>query len=255
MKTVLTKKDVLVAFITVVVALMILAVMCSAAQRQVKMMVCRSNLQKLGVAVSVYMNDYDDKFCWPYWWLHIDPPSKAADDGTPLFCMWHNEDIEPDGQLWPYLDSGDVLLCPFFDSLARGGMAEMHTDCTVAMEPQFGYSMNAYLGGGMSAIGYNYPGEVERLTDITRPPSEVLLFAEENLWVIQGVSLCTFNDSVLIVTWSPSDSLPFCDCIGSFHQTSPGDLNGGRANVVFVDGHVEAAEPEESFVLSWPHEY
>ena len=125
------------------------------------------------------------------------------------------------------------------------------------MKPLFSYSMNCYLGGGMSAVGYNYPGEVERTSDMGRSPSQVAFFGEESLWVIDGVNEVPFNDNVLVVTWNawPEPSEPyllFDDCLASFHKAGA-DRDSGVSNVVYVDGHVDIVRPLDSLNATWPH--
>lgn len=255
--------ELLVVIAIIALLLSIIIPSLKKAKEHAREIFCKNNLKQYGTACFMYRGDYDDKFPWVYYWLHIDPPAKAAADGTPLYCMWHNEDIEPDGQLWPYLEAGKINLCPVLDSLARSGKADDHVNCPVPMKPQFSYSMNSYLGAGMNEIGYNYSGDVVRANDITRSPAQVGMFGEESLWLIEAdpglgeafLNLATFNDNVLLIkpdSWTPFTSLPYADCLASFHKAGA-DKNSGTSNVVFVDGHVEMVKPIDSLNAMWPH--
>lgn len=135
------------------------------------------------------------------------------------------------------------------------------------MRPTFTYSMNSYLGGGQAVgLGYGpqYAGGVQKLSDIRRLPSQVAFFGEESMWIIKqadgsNLSGAQFNDNVLLVKGtgtafdppSGQDQRPYADCLGSFHKTSDPGRNFGKANVVFVDGHVELVEPVDSFNAAW----
>jgi prepilin-type N-terminal cleavage/methylation domain-containing protein/prepilin-type processing-associated H-X9-DG protein len=251
-KTGFTLIELLVVIAIIALLLAIIIPSLKKAKEAARELYCKNNLKQYGAAGFMYRGDFDDKFPWCYWWLHEDPPSKP-----PPACLWHNEDYEPDGQLWPYLEAGDINLCPVFNALARGGYAEAHVNCSVPMEPMFGYSMNCYLGYGMRVIGYNYPGEVERASDITRSHSQVAIFGEESLWVIEGINSVPFNDNVLVVTWDafPEPREPFVefdDCLASFHKAGA-DRDSGVSNVAFVDGHIEAVRPIDSLKVTWPH--
>jgi prepilin-type processing-associated H-X9-DG protein len=243
-KKILTKIDVLVSLVCILFLMFTLSSFARVSRKHAKFFICQNNLQQLGRAASIYLADNDYMFFDPFSWLYDEYCA------SPWACLWHNADCDFDGQLWQYLESDAVVLCPTFAQLAiEFGPDHQWHDETIPIEPQFGYSMNAYIGG---LSGYH--PDMDSLYDLKKAPSEVLLFTEENLWTIPGVSTHILNDTMLLVSLNPSNSLPFADCIGSFHKTLDGDLNSGVGNVVFVDGHVETAKPEESFILSWPNE-
>jgi prepilin-type processing-associated H-X9-DG protein len=124
------------------------------------------------------------------------------------------------------------------------------------MKPQFGYSMNSFLGG---YEGY-WP-DIKKESDIERGPSQVAYFGEESLWPIylkDGVTnlgIAPFNDNVLLVRRSVpalgGDPWPFADVLASFHKTNDPDRLYGKSNVVYVDGHVDLVAPVNSFDATW----
>ncbi len=73
-------------------------------------------------------------------------------------------------------------------------------------------------------------GGIYKLSEITRSKAEVFFFAEENMWARPG-NTNVLNDNALC-----PDAR---DWLGTFHGAKRGDWNGGTANAVFVDAHVE----------------
>jgi len=209
---------------------------------------CVSNLHQYGIAGTMYRDVNDGKFPYPWWWLHRDPASKPAG-------LWHNPDYPPDGQMWPYFPSEGCHLCPTFDALAQRNKSQIASGRNSVMKPQFGYSMNCYLGGSQKEIGWNYAQAITKESAMRRSASDVGFFTEENPIIVAGRNTAPFNDNVLLVSGSPNPenpSPPFADCVGSFHS-SGGDWTRGRANMVFVDGHVDSVHWEDSLRLTWPH--
>ena len=188
-------------------------------------MVCRANLRQYGIAHTIYLDDYEDKY--PQAWLSL------VKDETPVpgyerFCRWHDPRYPADGPFWPYLASEKVHLCPTFKVLAKsqGQNHPNHIESNPIV-PYYSYSMNAFLGTRL-LDGRN---AVEKRNQITRSKAEVFFFAEENMWTRPG---CTYvlNDNALC-----GDGR---DWFGTFHGAKRSDLNDGTCNVVFVDAHVES---------------
>jgi len=96
--------------------------------------------------------------------------------------------------------------------------------------------MNSYLGAkqgdpsGSCLVDSTGRRGVYTLGEITRSKDKVFVFAEENMWSRPG-NTNVLNDNALC-----PDSR---DWFGTFHGAKRNDWNGGTANAVFVDGHVE----------------
>ena len=218
-------------------------------KKQAQGIVCRSNLRQYGVATRIYLGANEGIFPDAFTWLFKDGVRG---------CEWHNasktliDNPELAGSLWPYLKDKDVHLCPLFNTIAR------QTGCTICrgrdfpVEPQYGYSMNGFLGTASFFVPAQYQNEIEnarRETNVKNQAS-VFIFSEENTWTIKDLSGDVFNDNNLIPSPGTSD-----DCFATFHDAPAGDLDSGFANAVFVDGHVDrvSAYPAgNTFKMSWP---
>ncbi len=245
---------VVISIIALLVAILMPAL--GKARAQAQMIVCQTNLKQYGIGMFMYLDDNDGKFPYPWWWLHEDPASK-----TPTACLWHNEAYKPDGQLWPYLKSEDVHMCPTaYKNIMR---AETHSghDPSVPLVPQFSYSMSSYLGGNQTEIGWNYANSVKKVSEVKRTLSEVGMIGEENLELIRdksGTAIHTamFNDNVMLI--SPrtladlkANPYPFADCIGAFHGKA-NSATEGKTNMIFLDSHVGTVRPIDSLNATFP---
>jgi prepilin-type processing-associated H-X9-DG protein len=229
-----TKKDIVVSFGCVVFLLVNLGLVGNIGRERAKIIVCQTNLKKLGQVQILYLNDNDDMYPNPLSSI-VEPEQPYF--GYPRYCRWHDSGYPPNGLLLPYITAEKILLCPTFNDLAKqfGGTHAGH-DASIPVEPQYSYSMNAWLGSRTVAIG----GGVLKSSEITRNKSEVFLFAEENFWMRPGCMLA-LNDTALC----PDGR----DWFGTFHNASQLGLNKGTVNAVFVDGHVQevrSALSEES---------
>ncbi|MBN1127267.1 MAG: prepilin-type N-terminal cleavage/methylation domain-containing protein [Sedimentisphaerales bacterium] len=257
---------VVIAIIGILLAIVVPAL--NKAKEAARELICKTHLRQYGVCGTLYLEDNGNKFPFPWCIIYDRPLLFFTEIEYPHH--WHDANHHPDenpGQLWPYLENKEINVCPVFDSLARSGRAEGHQNgCDgIAMEPQFTYSMNSYLGGGQKAYapeGPEYAGGVKKLSDVERTPAQVAFFGEESMWIIKqpdGTNLNSayFNDNVLLVKgtgdFMPSgqDQRPYADCLASFHKTSDLGRNFGKSNVVYLDGHIDQVEPINSFNATW----
>jgi len=245
--------------ILVVIAIIavLMAILTPALQRireQAKDMVCRSNLRQYGLAMHMYLEDYDSRFPEPSTCMVA---NKSPIPNYPIYCRWHDPSFPADGPLWQYIPAEKVNLCPSFKVLAKQiGVNHPYHDPRIPVIPFFGYAMNGFLG----RTKIDDDKGALTLLQITRSRAEVFLFSEENMWE-RGGDASVLNDNALM----PNGR----DWFGTFHSTSTGDLNGGSANAVFVDGHVQEVwsgfrEPYTDTSdlefgkfekYGWPHKY
>ena len=238
--------------VVIAIIALLMAILMPALQRvkrQARTIICRKNLSQYGLAARMYLDDFDGSFPYSFSWLYSD---RAGG------CRWHDKSKNltdnPDlaGELWPYLASKDIHLCPDFDVIARM-VGCRRCNGSTPIEPQYSYCMNSYLNGdAWGAVPSQFRTNMEniRTEAQVKNPSRVFFFSDENPWSIPGLSGAGVNDNNL-------RSTPPCntDCFATYHNTTTKDLDHGYANAVFVDAHVEqvSAYPAgNTFVLSWP---
>ena len=224
-------------------------------------MICKTNLHNYGIAGNLYLAENDERFTDPWQSLYDSCNGRCRGacsvEGhqtlpgeTQRMCRWHNAEFslesvpEFQGPFWSYLESEEVNLCPIFKKVGkqRGSEHPLHV-ASIPIDPQFGYSQNAYLG----YENKNPQWGVLKMSGV-RAPARTFYFAEENMWLIPGLSSAVLNDNALYVDYY---SMPD-DCFGTFHKIKGHDYDTGVSNVVFVDGSVGEARPEEGLKLSRP---
>ena len=236
-------------------------------------LICGTNLRSYGTALQAYAMDNSDKAPFMVSWLYsqktIDKRSVEYGDGTiPKECRWHEDTDAPDGSLWPYLSDEDVHMCPTFKRFAkRLGLdgcpnASEHSRVT-RFSPYYSYSMNYFLGfdwetfitipKDLDAGEIMFDKEISmKLSRVTRS-ANCFAFSEENLWPISAeewdgghggktYSSVLLNDNALWVNANKTSEgqTKAIDNIATYHKTHRSRVNDGSANLVFVDGHVEA---------------
>jgi prepilin-type processing-associated H-X9-DG protein len=218
------KRDIVVLILCAAFLISALGAVGESGRQRAKEAVCQANLRQLGDAMSLFLGDHDDCYPSPWTWL---VKTEAPELGYQRYCRWHDSRYPPDGPVWAYLAKEKIALCPTFAGLAKdsGTRHPLHR-ASVPVDPQYGYSMNVFLGS--KTVGFL--GGVVRSSEITRSKAEVFVFAEENMWQRPGCAN-VLNDTAL-----PGDGREW---FGTFHDAPPDDLNGGTVNVVFVDGHVQ----------------
>lgn len=253
------------------------------AKQQAERLVCKTNLHQYGIASHLYLVENDDRFPDPWQNLYNSCQGRSGHEpgscanpvhqsflGEPpdRYCRWHNAkyDLEshPEyaGQLWDYLQSAKVNLCPTFRRVSkeRGAEHPGHNP-DIPIEPQFGYSQNAYLGNPYKGSPF-YIGIMK--TSQVRTPFRTFFFAEENMWAInttieggnysENLSKAVLNDTALLPRVYPESEFDFADCFATFHCPPSGDYNEGTGSAVMLDGSVTSVQPQEqgTFKMAWP---
>lgn len=130
----------------------------------------------------------------------------------------------------------------------------------------YSYAMNYFLGMDWeTGLKITHATVYERqlslkLSRVTRP-NQCFAFSEENLWAIntgtgyrENYSAAKLNDNALWL--SPREGF-YTDNIATYHNVNVTKKDEGKANLVFVDGHVETMRglPEEEGYLKYGKPY
>jgi len=228
--------------VVIAIIALLMGILLPALQRvkkQTRFIICRANLQQYGIAGRMYLSDNDESFPDAQRWLY--------DIGNEVIvpCRWHDASVKANGLMWSYLADMDVHMCPEFYvlSLSIGANHPQH-DPKIPIDPQFSYSMNAFLG----FRGFGNEREIVSKSTEVKNPSEVIFFSEENCWTIPGISNLALNNNILYIR----DGNNPWNSIATYHKTKSNDLNSGVANIVFVDGSVGTGLAKDSYDLAYP---
>ena len=248
-----TLVELLVVIAIIAVLLSIMLPSLTKAREAVRNVKCQSNLKQYGLAMKMYLDDNNHRF--PTYNIWLKSTSGLFKTGD-----------KPDGVFWPYISSASIHLCPSFRSVLSS--ADLGASDVNYEDLRGNYSMNSYIGnsGNIWSSWLGAAKGVTSETDVSRP-SGVFTFAEENPWFIPGYSTYPLNDLFFTV----GNATRLIDNFATFHsppnrghdlRTAVGQtsgLNAGRANLVFVDGHVDAVpratnagQLENNFWLAWP---
>jgi general secretion pathway protein G len=193
---------VVIAIVTLLAALLF-SVFASVREKG-RSIVCLSNLRQIGMAVSLYSNDYDDLFPWG---IDSVDQNSAGWVGSPYETTVHNMP-RVDQVLAPYISSKQIWRCPSDSGFSAldSGFSDLDTIIMSAAPTQF----NQY---GMS---YGYRTE--------------LALTGQKISTLSGVETAPPYSAV-----GPSDVNVFFDDCGYWHGY--GVDSGRRYNVVMADGH------------------
>jgi len=216
--------------VVIAIIALLMGILMPALQRvreQARAVNCRANLRQYGIAMYMYLDDNESKFCDPVTCM---VRNQEPEPNYSRYCRWHDPRYPADGPMWKYIPEDKVNLCPTFRGISKSeGVNHPGHDPMIPVDPYFSYSMNGFLG---RAKIDNDKGATS-LGKITRRQADVFLFAEENMWARAGDE-SVLNDGALM----PNGR----DWFGTFHRTNAfngAKRNLGTCNVVFVDGHVD----------------
>ena len=226
---------VVIAIIALLLAILVPAL--GAAKGRAREVVCRSNLRQLVLANVGYTSGNDDRYV---------PAARdmwSSDPAKRNLSRWHGvrgslaDPFDPlKGPLAGYLGDGRVKECPekvkFVKSATWSGSFEKGGG-------GYGYNMT-YLG---SILWRTQDSSDERSYQVTTRssrvmrPSETLMFADCAMSPQDGV----------VIEYSFAEPLFITDC-GMVSKTSPSIhfRHGGRADVGWVDGHIDSRQMVES---------
>jgi prepilin-type processing-associated H-X9-DG protein len=160
----------------------------------------------------------------------------------------------------------DVHMCPTFKNFAMAGGLDIcpnklkhstsRSGAKMPFNPRYSYSMNRWLGLYCPGIYFTAVDSPEynrlmapmpslKLSNVKRT-SQCFAFSEENLWPIEHIAsdrINKYSSYPLAKTdlWLYANKENQTEAMSNFatyHGVSAGKRNEGKANVLFVDGHV-----------------
>ena len=247
--------ELLVVIAIIALLMSVLVPSLNKAKESARVIICMNNIRNIGLAGSMYLDDNAGVYPHPSWAVY------SRESSTPEYpqkCHWHNANLEPDGPFWPYLAAKNIHLCPTFLRVAKrfGCNHSLHNPA-IPIEPQITYAMNGYLSPGDpyhpqgTDLVKAHPGLQMPKSTSVKSPSQILFWAEENLWFIHTTQKVgrlgdldpldelNVGTSVLDDTFFRALKGGTGSYIATFHKAPGGNLNKGVSNVLFVDGHVE----------------
>jgi prepilin-type N-terminal cleavage/methylation domain-containing protein/prepilin-type processing-associated H-X9-DG protein len=250
------------------------------AREKARTIYCAHNLKNYGPALYMYAESNNDKAPFSFSWLYsmktiLDSDKKR--DGCPQECRWHYDKDPPNGTLWPYIKNLKAHLCPTFEIYAKTAKClNLKHRANLPYKPTYSYSMNRWLGMYCPAI-YNV-GEKEQAALLDHEPSLTLsqvkrtaqcfAFSEENMWIIpdtdhgipprpgDGDKLYSMapigkNDLWLYANSSEVGKKMAYSNFATYHGVSTSKRNEGKANVLFVDGHLSLTKGLAGYDAYW----
>ena len=251
--------ELLVVIAIIALLLSIIMPALNKVKEQAKFIMCKSNLHNYGLVLTMYTSE--NRGSMPYPWESIYNQMGIYPVESQRYCRWHNENVdltryaaEYGGPLWPYIEEKGVNLCPAFKSISRthGAGHPQHVPNVPGSEivPQFGYSMNGFLGIDPNPTPRDF--YVSKISNV-RGPATVFFFAEENMWRNQYTNT-VLNDNALISQWDNNNpnTTTFVDAFATFHKAKDAEMNEGVSNAVMADGHVQQVDVKNTHKLAWP---
>ncbi len=198
MKKAFTLIELLVVIAIIAILAAILFPVFAQAKASAKATACMSNQRNLGLAMHLYVQDYDDTFCLA-----------AYADGGGLPIHWHD-------MLEPYTKNKDVWLCP-------GSSVPPTDESTGNITTHFGY--NASYLTNLETDFSNIGDQSAVPTSSVQQPADTVLFSTAKSSVVG--SWCGQDGKYML---APSDA--DADCWGR-----PDLTFSSKATIFWVDGH------------------
>jgi prepilin-type N-terminal cleavage/methylation domain-containing protein/prepilin-type processing-associated H-X9-DG protein len=272
--------ELLVVIAVIAVLMAILMPALGKAKNLAQGIACKGNMKNYTLAVSMYCDDNDGKFCEPSKCYFSQSERYPIENGLSSYIhvRWCNGNLdlkshpEYGGNLFKYLGSAKAFICPTYKSAAVRHSEDHFYQADAAnlknYEPWYNYTMNAYLGSSNSGIAKTV---VKKIMQV-KQPARTFSFCEESAYVDTAYNISGLNDTFMvpgddsmIQSWmaaagnnpfevkpGPGTTPTFWDVIAGYHNAPTGDLLNGRGNCAFLDGHVEAHFRSETFGLAYP---
>jgi prepilin-type N-terminal cleavage/methylation domain-containing protein len=200
--------ELLVVIAIIAILMGILMPALKKAKNQAQSAACQGNLKNFTLAVNMYAQDNDDRFCHPGSCYFAQLDAYPGETGG-RWKRWCNGDLylrdhpEYASEFFRYLAETRALICPTFERLAKS--TRFHSDFADESDgvanylPWYNYSMNAYLGQKEGNWG------VLKTTNV-KNAAQTFTFADEGCLVKPGYFKQGLNDTALYPVWPTSDA-------------------------------------------------
>jgi prepilin-type N-terminal cleavage/methylation domain-containing protein/prepilin-type processing-associated H-X9-DG protein len=272
--------ELLVVIAVIAVLLAVLMPALGKAKNLAQGIACKGNMKNYTLAVAMYCDDNDGKFCEPAKCYFSQSTAYPVESGLSSYIhvRWCNGNVdlkshpEYGGNLFRYLGSAKAFICPTYKSIAVRNSDDHFFQADAAnlknYEPWYNYTMNAYLGSTADELKNT---AVKKIMQVKKPAT-TYSFGEESAYVDTQYNVSGLNDTymipgndTMIKSWlaaagnnpwnvqpGPGTTPTFYDVIAGYHNAPTGDLLKGRGNCAFLDGHVDAHARAETFGLAYP---
>lgn len=206
----------LIELLVVIAIIAILAAMLLPALQKAKakalQAVCMNNLKQIGIGFALYVQDYDGYY----------PPSRANSWNNQMPSYFLNKYIEPiKSGSYKSVQAVNVWWDP-------ADTYRLNKNNTYGAQPSQSYGANYYIGWYQGDSWLNH-GMFEKVSPSTNT-SSIIFMADS--WTVSGAQV-TFSEN----------SWPFKSSANSQITRGVDFRHAGRANVLFLDGHVQSFAP------------
>ncbi len=217
---------VVVAIIAVLVAMLLPAL--NAAREKARQTACSSNLRQIGVAMTMYQNEYNDFFA----------PTHLMNNPTPSWAWgstgWHQLFVKLQLTQWT------IFMCPAGWNYNTSSWRHSASDPSQTYYQKFiNYGYNMFYVGGFpdEPVGYPFSRTPARTNDITQP-SDTIMMAD---------------------TWNVGNNSPFYIVVNYFSTYSGYGVawpyHSTGLNILWTDGHtsdVTMKDPIAEYPVALP---
>jgi len=203
--------ELLVVIAVIAVLLAIIMPALGKAKNLAQGIACKGNMKNYTIAVAMYCDDNDGKFCEPATCYFSQSTAFPVESGLSSYIhvRWCNGNIDlkshPQygGHLFKYLANAKAFICPTYKTIAVRQSEDHFYQADAAnlknYEPWYNYTMNAYLGprrvGGadhaLKEIRVDRIGQVKN-------PATTFSFCEESAYVDTRYNISGLNDTYMI---------------------------------------------------------
>lgn len=172
---------------------------------------CQSNLKQIGTAISMYNQDYDNRYVI------------VRSATTNPFSDWRMS-------LYPYTKNVGIYLCPSNNSNNQNKYGGDCQTTTPTVQVYMSYGWATTNGNNPPSDGFSYgAGAGGPLESVLERPAETLT-------VIESTSSCTD-----LCAW----------CAAGSAGPNNRSAHGGTSNFLFADGHVKAMKWSKTYDPNW----